>query len=240
MSIKLIDKLNKDYDSYVLSDNDKNRIKPILKELTIHNLSFKYFLTIPYYYRQDNWEQVVEDNRKLKSVIRTNYKSNIRMLFFIEKHLSEGEKHYGGYHRHILIEEPAPEDWNNPPSSLDKIMNEIVPEAYFAINFDGEPTEEQKIKLLKRVSRFCKSVPNSNKGFDVRNTFNIEKLIGYCTKQIKNTEQTYDVIDEKNSDIDELFAANKDTKTNGILNLLYFPIDKVSVGNKNKDCSIIK
>ena len=119
-------------------------------------------------------------------------------------------------------------------------MNEIVPEAYFAINFDGEPTEEQKIKLLKRVSRFCKSVPNSNKGFDVRNTFNIEKLIGYCTKQIKNTEQTYDVIDEKNSDIDELFAANKDTKTNGILNLLYFPIDKVSVGNKNKDCSIIK
>jgi len=240
MSNKLLDKLNTDYDSYVLNDNDKNRIKPILKELTIHNLSFKYFLTIPYYYRQDNWEQVVDDNKKLKSVIRTNYKSNIRMLFFIEKHLSEGEKHYGGYHRHILIEEPAPEDWSNPPTSLDNIIRKVAPEAYFAINFDGKPNEEQKIKILKRVSRFCKSVPNSSKGFDVRNIFNTEKLIGYCTKQIKNIKDTYNVIDEENSDIDEIFGANKDRKTNDRLNLLYFPIDKASVKNKNKVLSIIK
>ena len=240
MSNKLLDKLNTDYDSYVLNDNDKNRIKPILKQLILHNLSFKYFLTIPYYYRQDNWEQVVEDNRKLKSVIRTNYKSNIRFLFFNEKHLTQGEKHYGGYHRHILIEEPAPEDWSNPPISLDNIIRKVAPEAYRTINFEGKPTEEQKIKLLKRVSRFCKSVPNSNKGFDIRNIFNTEKLIGYCTKQIKNIKDTYNVIDQKNSDINEMLQARKEIVNKDKINLLYFPIDKVSVGKKNKDLSIVK
>ena len=44
-------------------------------------------------------------------------------------------------------------------------------------------------------SKIVESVPNGNDGFDIRPIHNVEKLIGYCTKQIKTEEQSYEVID---------------------------------------------
>ena len=38
-----LSKLHQDYDSYVLTDNDKNRIKPIKDILKSHGISFKYW-----------------------------------------------------------------------------------------------------------------------------------------------------------------------------------------------------
>jgi len=202
----ILDKLNKDYDSYVLSSTDKNRIRPLIKEL--QDLSFKYFITIPYYHKEIEQEKVVQDNKRLRFAIRNIYKSNIRMWFFMEKHMNISGKHYGGFHRHILIEEPAPTDWNYLPNTLEQVVLKVAPDALFAINFSNEPTEEQKIKILKSVCRFCKSVPNGNDGLDIRPIHNVDKLIGYCTKQIKTEEQSYDVIDYGNSELDNKVLAN--------------------------------
>ena len=202
----ILDKLNKDYDSYELTTTDNNRIRSLIKGL--QDLSLKYFITIPYYYKETNLLKVIEDNKKLRRVIRNTYKSNIRMIFFVEKHTKETENNYGGFHRHILIEEPAPQDWNYLPNTLEKVILKVAPDALFAINFSNEPTEEQKINILKRVCRFCKSVPNGNDGLDIRPIHNVEKLIGYCTKQSKKLEQSYEVIDNDNSDLDNQVLAH--------------------------------
>ena len=216
----ILDKLNKDYDSYVLSSTDKNRISPLIKEL--QDLSFKYFITIPYYHKEIEQEKVVQDNKRLRFAIRNIYKSNIRMWFFIEKHTKETENNYGGFHRHILIEDVATEDWNNLPDSLEKVILDVAPDALFAINFSNEPTEEQKIKILKRVCRFCKSVPNGNDGLDIRPIHNVEKLIGYCTKQVKSEEQSYEVIDNDNSDLDNQVLAHSSHDNDHRLQVLPF------------------
>ena len=216
----ILDKLNKDYDSYVLSSTDKNRIRPLIKEL--QDLSFKYFITIPYYHNENEIENVVQDNKKLRFVIRNIYKSNIRMWFFMEKHMNISGKHYGGFHRHILIEEPAPTDWNYLPNTLEQVVLKVAPDALFAINFSNEPTEEQKIKILKSVCRICKSVPNGKDGLDIRPIHNVEKLIAYCTKQIKTQEQSYEVIDYENSDLDNKVLAHSSNQNDHRLQVLPF------------------
>ena len=237
----ILDKLNKDYDSYVLSSTDKNRISPLIKEL--QDLSFKYFITIPYYHKEIEQEKVVQDNKRLRFAIRNIYKSNIRMWFFIEKHTKETENNYGGFHRHILIEDVATEDWNNLPDSLEKVILDVAPDALFAINFSNEPTEEQKIKILKRVCRFCKSVPNGNDGLDIRPIHNVEKLIGYCTKQVKSEEQSYEVIDNDNSDLDNQVLANSSHNNDHRLQVLPFRTNRTirpSHREQNSGLSVVK
>ena len=58
-----LSKLDQDYDSYVLTDNDKNRIKPIKDILRSQGISFKYFITIsPYNFIPDNLKKEQQIN----------------------------------------------------------------------------------------------------------------------------------------------------------------------------------
>ena len=61
-------------------------------------------------------------------------------------------------------------------------------------------TKNNKIELLKRVCRLCRQTPNGKQGLDIRPIDDYEKLTGYCTKQIKSVEKSFDVIDAENSD----------------------------------------
>ena len=64
-----------------------------------------------------------------------------------------------------------------------------------------EVSDLHKIELLKRVCRLCNQTPNGNLGLDIRPIHNTEKLLGYCTKQMKSLDNCADVIDFANSDL---------------------------------------
>ena len=50
-----ISKLHTDYDSYVLTNNDKNRIKPLKDTVRDNDITFKFFITIsPYNFIPNN------------------------------------------------------------------------------------------------------------------------------------------------------------------------------------------
>lgn len=66
---------------------------------------FKWFYTISYYFKETNYQRVLEDCERLKFVLRKKYKSAARFFFFIEVHRDESQPNYGGYHIHFIVED---------------------------------------------------------------------------------------------------------------------------------------
>ena len=196
--------LNKDYDSYVLTNNDKNRIKPLKDIVRDNDINFKFFVTIsPYKFIVDNHEGrtfISDCNKFLRTKIRKFYKSDIKLFFFTEKYSDPSSKHYGGLHRHFLIEDAPLDRWQNPTKSMINFLEKFAPEAIFASKFGGEVSDLHKIELLKRVCRLSDETPNGERGLDIRPIHNEQKLLGYLTKQIKSLDDFKDVIDIANSD----------------------------------------
>tara|TARA_B000000557_G_scaffold262469_1_gene263335 strand:- start:425 stop:1132 length:708 start_codon:yes stop_codon:yes gene_type:complete len=209
-----ISKLHSDYDSYVLTNNDKNRIKPLKDIIRNNDINFKFFITIsPYKFIPDTHSGrsfISESNKFLRTKIRKFYKSDIKFLFFTEKHSEASSKHSGGLHRHILIEDAPLYRWQSPSNSMMNFLEKFAPEAIFTARFGGEVSDLHKIELLKRVCRLCDQTPNGELGLDIRSIHNEEKLLGYCTKQIKSLDDTSGVIDIANSD----YLNNPNRKTN--------------------------
>ena len=136
--------MNQDYDSYELNPLDTTRIQPLIKEIKSKNLCFKFFIS-SVYWSSTPYVVVQRHNREIRRTIRSFYKENIRMWFFIEKH-----KESNSWHRHILMEDASKDRWEYPTTRMRNFLIE-GPEVYFASTIGSGITSQQKMELLKRV-----------------------------------------------------------------------------------------
>ena len=177
----------------------KDTLNALIEDCSI---KFKYFVTIPYRFKQTNLRQVNSDNRGLRRAIRNFYDYPIKIWFFNEVHTDRASKHFGGFHRHLLVEDCSSERWRTPCKRMERFLSEHDAEALFTALSGGIPTDTQKIALLKRVLRLHPSVPNGTLGVDVKPITELNGVLGYCLKQIGKDLSIADVIDLTASDID--------------------------------------
>lgn len=178
-------------------------IKDIMSnQIKKNGIEFKYFVTIPYRFKQRNMDQVRSDNKELRRSLRSFYGYPIKVWFFCEVHTDPDSRHFGGFHRHLLIEDCPPDRWRNPSKRMERFLAEKDPEALFNALSGAPVKDEQKVSLLKRVLRLSQSVPNGLLGVDVKPITDLDGVLGYCLKQVDRQQSVADVIDETNSDID--------------------------------------
>ena len=188
------------------NDRLKNEYIRILKEqIEQSGIQFKYFATITYKFKQTSLSKVSSDNAELRRTIRSFYDEPIRVWSFIEEHLDPSRPHFGGYHRHLLIEEASPARWRKPSRRMETFLLEHDPEALFAIRMGGAVNDRSKWELMKRVLRLDASVPNGHLGLDLQCIYDQEGALGYCCKHGVGS------FDPANSDID--FGALKNHGT---------------------------
>ena len=174
----------------------------LLNQIVDKDLKFKYFITIDYHYKCKDYNKVLLDNKHLRKSIRKFYKDDIRMWIFIEQHTDPVRNNYGGYHRHILIEDVQDICWKESSSALKTFLLELHPESMFSALMNQVPSERIKMKLLEKVIRgFNKSVPNGYLALNIKPINDIEGLVGYCTKQVDRFHPAYEVIDTCSSDV---------------------------------------
>ena len=177
----------------------KDTLNKLIEDCSIE---FKYFVTIPYRFKQTDLRQVQSDNKGLRRTIRDFYQYPIRTWFFNEVHTDPVSRHYGGFHRHLLVEDLPPERWRNPSRRMERFLSEHDAEALFTALSGGIPTDTQKIALLKRVLRLHPSVPNGMLGVVVKPITELNGVLAYCTKQVGKELSIADVIDLTASDMD--------------------------------------
>ena len=166
------------------------------------SIEFKYFVTIPYRFKQTDLRQVSSDNKGLRRTIRDFYQYPIRTWFFNEVHTDPVSRHFGGFHRHLLVEDIPSERWRTPSKRMERFLSEHDAEALFTALSGGIPTDTQKIALLKRVLRLHSSVPNGTLGVVVKPITELNGVLGYCLKQAGRDLSIADVIDLTASDMD--------------------------------------
>ena len=166
------------------------------------SIEFKYFVTIPYRFKQTDLRQVSSDNKGLRRTIRDFYQYPIRTWFFNEVHTDPDSRHFGGFHRHLLVEDIPSERWRTPSKRMERFLSEHDAEALFTALSGGIPTDTQKIALLKRVLRLHHSVPNGTLGVVVKPITELNGVLGYCLKQAGRDLSIADVIDLTASDMD--------------------------------------
>ena len=99
-----------------------------------------------------------------------------------------------------MVEDAPEERWKYPTKDMQNFLLKYQPEGWFSLRSATELNDLHKVELLKRVCRLCRQTPNGKQGLDIRPIDDLEKLTGYCTKQIKSVEKSFDVIDAENSD----------------------------------------
>ena len=171
------------------------------------SLLFRYFISIDYPYKQTNYNAVLLDNKHLRKSIRKFYKDDIRMWFFIEKHTDPSSNHYGGYHRHLLIEDASDQRYKEPTGGMTTFMTNIDPAMTFTMKFREEMPDKSKMSLLAKAIRdLNQKVPNGYTGTDIQLNVDsmggVDKRIDYCTKQISHRRTETPVVDLSNSDLD--------------------------------------
>lgn len=187
---------------YQLNEYDLRRIRPLLNEIRNQKIKFRYFLTIDYWYKMDNISKILEDNHHLKKTIRSFYKSDIKMFFFTERHLNPSAKNYGGFHRHILLEDAPESRWKNPTKQLQTWMNELTEKhiSQYEEYFSEDAFLPLRMSLLKKVVKgLHHSTPNGFIGLKIVPIYNVSGLLSYCTKQNRSNIPHEYVIDTLNS-----------------------------------------
>jgi hypothetical protein len=194
---------------YQLNEYDLRRVRPLLKEINHQDIKFQYFLTLDYWYKMDDISRVLDDNTHLYKSIRSFYKSDIKMFFFTEKHLNPSAKNYGGFHRHILIEDAPEKRWKSPTKQLKRWLGEMTNTevSQYAEYFSEGAFTPLRMSLLKRVVKgLHHSTPNGSLGLKLVPIHNLSGLLSYCTKQNKNNVPYEYVLDTLNSTgLDEEF-----------------------------------
>ena len=174
----------------------------LLKQLALLDIDFKYWVTIPWGYKQRNMDRVHRRHRELRRSLRAFYKEPIKIWFFNEVHTDPDSRHFGGFHRHLLVEDIPPERWRTPSKRMERFLSEHDAEALFTALSGGIPTDNQKIALLKRVLRLHPSVPNGTLGVVVKPITELNGVLGYCLKQAGRDLSIADVVDVTASDMD--------------------------------------
>lgn len=181
--------MNQDYDSYVLNPLDITRIQPLLQQYKLNDIDFRFFIS-SIYNHYASYDLVQKHNREIRRSLRSFFKDDLHFWFFIEKHDDESSPLYGSYHRHILMTDASEDRWLNPSSRMKN----------FGCVEGVIPTTQQKMDLVKRVIRSLPFTPNGQSGTDVKPIHNIEKLLGYCSKQFERFHPSHEVIDSASSD----------------------------------------
>ena len=177
---------------------DKVRIQPLKRIIKRDDLEFKYLITISYPYQLFNYNKVLSDNRVLRRKIRTFFKHDIRMWFFVEKHCGNGA-HRNGYHRHMVME-----DVPLTSKSAQNWMLQHHPELTFALKMGTPITAEDKIPLIKKVFRLCDTVPHGKDTLDIEEIkMNPDRVVAYCSKQFERFHPAHEVLDCSSSDVGE-------------------------------------
>ena len=187
--------MNQDYDSYELNPLDYTRIQPLIKEIKLNDLCFKFFIS-SVYWASTPYETVLRHNKEIRRTIRSFFKEDIRMWFFVEKH-----KESNSWHRHILMEDAPTDKWKHPTTRMSNFLMED-PEVYFASTIGTGITDQQKMEFLNKVFRVLPFIPNGKSGLDIRPIHNLEKLTAYCSKQWELERPSYEILDPSSSDID--------------------------------------
>ena len=177
----------------------KDTLNKLIEDCSIE---FRYFVTIPYRFKQTDLRQVQSDNKGLRRTIRDFYQYPIRIWFFNEVHTDPDSRHFGGFHRHLLVEDCPPERWRTPSKRMERFLSEHDAEALFNALSGDIPADTQKIALLKRVLRLHPSVPNGTLGVVVKPITDLNGVLGYCLKQAGRDLSIADVIDLTASDMD--------------------------------------
>ena len=183
-----------DYDSYKMRAPDIVRIEQLRKQIHFKNYKLKFFVSnVNHHY--SSYDLIQKHNKEIRRTIRKIYKYDIKMIFFIERCMN------GSYHRHILIEDLPDYRWKNPRG---RIKNWIDPIDYFKYIYDDNEDlpDSNKIQLLDRAIRILPFISNGKRALDIRPIHNLDKLLGYCTKQFEIHHPSYEVIDPASSDID--------------------------------------
>ena len=129
------------------------------------------------------------------------------MIFFIERHTDPSSPHYGGYHRHVLIEDASESRWHYPSSGMKGFMISIDPQETFSMMMKNVPSDQVKCKLLEKVCRdLNRSIPNGYGGSKAQikddDRGGVDGWVHYLTKQVDQFHPAYEVIDPTSSDID--------------------------------------
>lgn len=187
---------------YQLNDIDKTRIQPLLCEVTSNSINLKYLVTIDYWFPMRNYNRVIQDTKEDRKLLRSFFKSDIRLIGFIEKHTNPEHANFGGYHRHYLVSEIPAERWLKPTPRMENWMLNLDPEMVFSVRFGVLPTPQQQMDLVKAVltKLHSSSVSQGRMGVDVREIYDLEGVLSYCSKQFEHYHPSYEVI-APNSDI---------------------------------------
>ena len=192
----------KDYELNVL---DECRIKPLLKQIQLSDIKPKFFLSSVYPTRT-SYESVQKHNKEVRRTIRNFYKSDIRMIFFIEKHLDPESQNFLGFHRHVLIEDAPEERWKSPAKRMKEFLLNYEPETYFALTLGNGISEQGKIDLLMKVLNLVPFLrTNKEAPLHIEPIDYLEGVVAYCTKQFEWVLPSYEIIDPVSSDVDVSF-----------------------------------
>ena len=80
-------------------------VEVLMEIISKKELCFKWFYTITYYFKEENYQRVLEDCERIKYVLRSKYGSGARFFFFIEQHRDRERPNYLGYHIHFMVED---------------------------------------------------------------------------------------------------------------------------------------
>ena len=115
-----------------LNTLDETRIKPLKKHIKDNDLRFKYFSSINYDYPMFDYDTVLKDQKFISKHIRSLYKHDLNMLFFIEKHTKDpdsnfynGYHHYGNYVGGLICEWENPDELEKDCSMSKKSYSEV-------------------------------------------------------------------------------------------------------------------
>ena len=197
-----IDECNRQ--GYKLTEYDKIRIQPFKNVIESNLIKFRFFGTINYWFKMDDYDRLIGDTRHLKRCLQKTFKCGIQRFHFNEKHLNPQGNLYGGFHRHWLMEDIPDSIWLNPNRQMGNLMLEFDEKydscMYFSSLSGVVPSDELKMKFINKVIRgFHHSCPNGYAGLDVRCIYNLDGILSYCTKQNTHNIPNDYVIDTANS-----------------------------------------
>lgn len=180
---------------YQLSEYDKTRIRPLLSQIEEYGIEFKYFMTITYWYAVKKYEKCCIDAHRTRNKLRSFFKSGLRIWFFIEKHANPQEKNYGGFHLHCLVEDPN-NAWAEPSNRVlrwaEAVRDNDTEHAYLEAGL----SKRMKMQLVKKVVQNLQKnqISQGSKGVDVREIYDLERCLSYCSKQFERFMPSYQVL----------------------------------------------
>ena len=182
------------------------RVRPLMGELSKQGIEIGYFITLTYPFRNVSWKNTVRDSVRTWRILRKFAKYRVRGLSFIERHIQG--KHRGGYHRHLLCEDPFKQYESIGTSisrqDLSRVANSVFDKTSLEIFNDAPRKYNFKERLLRNaLVKYNNVLADNDYSCVIKRENDVRSRVSYCTKQFYDYGlEPYDVVDFKNSDVD--------------------------------------